>query len=272
MRSIRALDSDRLEERLHAPKAAAEIAELTEEFNRLLDRLEETVSTMLRFTADASHELRTPLSILRVGLEVGLRQERTAAEYREVLKENLNEIERIQRIVLGLLTLARSRTGRSEKPTARVDLSEVAAGAVRSAEPMAEDRSIVLDSALEPNLFVRGDADQLRLMILNLVENAVKFTSAGKTVHIALASLGDLALLSVRDEGPGIAPEDRPFIFDRFFRGQGRQELGAKAGGLGLSVVRWVAENHGGSVSAVARDSPGATFEVRLPRLTVDQL
>jgi two-component system OmpR family sensor kinase len=265
--SISALDSDRLEQRLAAPGAVAEIALLTDEFNRLLDRLEESIEAMRRFTADASHELRTPISILRTGLEVTLRKERTAAEYREVMRENLEEIERVQRIVEALLTLARSHRGDTREVRREpVDLSAVVDRAVASLRPLAEERSVALDAQTVPGLQVVGDPDQLRLLVVNLLDNAVKFTPPGRRIHLRLEGRPDRARLEVRDEGPGVAAEDRPFIFDRFYRAPTTRPTGSATGGLGLAVVRWVAERHGGEVRLLDTEGPGAIFEVLLPR------
>jgi len=264
--SIRQLHSERLEERLEAPGAVLEIAQLADEFNRLLDRLEESVAAMRRFTADASHELRTPISILRTGLEVALRKERSGEEYRELLRENLVEIQRIQRIVEALLTLARSPDGEALQATrGPVDLSSVVAGVVEAVRPLAEERRIALEAQLAPGTTVRGDADLLRLMTMNLLDNAIKFTPAGKRVRISVDPFEGGARLGVQDEGPGIAPQDQPHVFDRFFRGQGVRAAGSAAGGLGLSLVRWVAESHGGAVRLLDSGGPGATFEVVFP-------
>jgi len=266
--SIGALDSDRLDQRLAAPGAVTEVARLTDELNRLLARLEESDATMRRFTADASHELRTPISILRTGLEVTLRKDRTAAEYRDVMRENLEEIERIQRIVEALLTLARSQGGDTrEIRRETVDLSAVVTAALATIRPLARERGLTLEETTASGIHVLGDPDQLRLMVLNLLDNAVKFTSAGHTVHLLLEDRAGDARLEVRDEGLGVAEEDRPFIFDRFYRSRKTRATGSATGGLGLSMVRWVAERHGGEARLIETDGPGAMFAVVLPRL-----
>jgi heavy metal sensor kinase len=266
--SIRSLGSERLDQRLAAPGAVTEIAQLTDEFNRLLDRLEESVEVMRRFTADASHELRTPISILRTGLEVTLRKDRTAAEYREVMKENLDEIERVQRIVETLLTLARPQSGDSrELHRGGVDLTAVVERALATLRPLAEERGLLLESRATPGIQVLGDPDQLHLLVLNLLDNAVKLTPPGRRIRLRLEEQADHARLEVHDEGPGVAAEDRPFIFNRFYRSRTTRATGSSTGGLGLSMVRWVAERHGGEVRLLETEEPGATFEVLLPRL-----
>ncbi|HEY7214385.1 MAG TPA: ATP-binding protein [Thermoanaerobaculia bacterium] len=263
--SVRALDTSHLEERLAVP-SARELADLGREFNDLLSRLEESVNRMRRFTADASHELRTPVSILRTGLEVALRRERSVEEYRELLRENLLEIDRIQRIVEGLLTLAREEAqGGARAPALPVDLAGVVESAMQTVSPLATQNAVVLTSHIERPVQVLGDSDRLRLAVLNLLDNAVKYTPPGRSVEIALERRQEEARLVVADQGKGVPAGERPFIFDRFFRGQGAR--GASSGGLGLSVVRWVVESHGGRVQLLDAKGPGATFEVRLPLL-----
>ncbi len=264
--SVRALDTSHLEERLAVP-AARELADLSREFNDLLSRLEESVDRMRRFTADASHELRTPVSILRTGMEVALRRERGVEEYRELLRENLLEIDRIQRIVEGLLTLAREEAqGGPQVAALPVDLAGVVESAVQTVSPLATQNAVVLTSHIERPVQVLGDSDRLRLAVLNLLDNAVKYTPPGRSVEIALERREEEARLVVADQGRGVPAGERPFIFDRFFRGQGAR--GGSGGGLGLSVVRWVVESHGGRVQLLDAKGPGATFEVRLPLLT----
>ncbi len=264
--SIRELHTERLEERLEAPGAVLEIAQLADEFNRLLDRLEANVAAMRRFTADASHELRTPISILRTGLEVALRKERSGEEYRELLRDNLTEIQRIQRIVEALLTLARSPDGEAcHAARGPVDLSSVVSGAIETIRPLADEHRITVEAKLAGGATVQGDADLLRLMAMNLLDNALKFTPEGRRVRVAVERGGEGVRLEIQDEGPGVPPQDRPYVFDRFFRGQGVRNAGSAAGGLGLSLVRWVAESHGGAARLMENGGPGATFEVVLP-------
>jgi signal transduction histidine kinase len=124
---------------------------------------------------------------------------------------------------------------------------------------------VVIETKLAPGTTVRGDADLLRLMAMNLLDNALKFTPEGRRVSVTVESSGEGARLEVEDEGAGVPPQDRPYVFDRFFRGQGVRNAGSAAGGLGLSLVRWVAESHGGAVRLVETGGSGATFEVVLP-------
>jgi two-component system, OmpR family, sensor kinase len=265
--SIRELDTESLHERLAVPAAAPEIAALASEFNSLLDRLEASVVRMRRFTADASHELRTPLSIVRTSLEVALRRPRDTGEYQRLATDCLREIERVQRTVEGLLTLARDASEQARlAPVHPVDLSELAASAAASMRLLAVEREVEVEADISPGVWVRGESDRLRLAVVNLLDNAIRYSPRGGRVRLALTPAGGAARLTVADEGSGVAPQDRPFIFDRFYRGLGERPA-TGSGGLGLSVVRWVAENHRGRVRLLEQEGPGAVFEIELPLL-----
>ena len=261
---IRALDPERLDARLGAPGATVEEVDvLTAAFNDLLARLEAVLESMRRFTADASHEIRNPLSVLRSGLEVALRRDRDPEEYRRLLRENLQEIERLHAVVEGLLALARQVPGRpyaiSRQP---VDLSALAESTARGFETVAAERGVVLELDVEPEVRVRGDANLLRLVAFNLIDNALKHGPAGMPVSVRVTGDGERARLVVTDRGPGVPPEERERLFERFYRSP---EGGASGtGGLGLSVVRWVVELHGGTVRVVDGEG-GFAIEAALP-------
>ncbi len=266
--AIHRLDSERLGDRLVIDgPMVAEISVLTGAFNELLARLEASVETMRRFTADASHEIRNPLTILRTGFEVALRRPRTAEEYQSLLRKHLQEIDRLQRVVEGLLAFARQEPGR-ETTIARepLDFSRLVTESVASFAELAAERRVAFSCRIEPDIEVVGDAGLLRLIGFNLIDNALKHSPDGAEVEISVAPQGAAARLVVADRGRGVPEEDRSRIFDRFFRKE--QESGRDAvGGLGLSVVRWVAETHGGSVRLLDQ-GPGAAFEVLLPLAT----
>ncbi len=263
--AIRALDSDRLGDRLQLESAMVdEIAVLTGAFNDLLARLEASVETMRRFTADASHEIRNPLTILRTGFEVALRRPRSAEEYQSLLRRQLQEIDRLQRVVEGLLAFARQEPGRETKiARQRFDFSRLVQESVESFAESAAERHLRFACSIAPGLEVLGDEGLLRLIGFNLIDNALKHSPDGSAVEITVGREGDSVRLVVADRGRGVSIEDRPQIFNRFFRSD-RESGGGGIGGLGLSVVRWVSELHGGSVRLVG-ERPGATFEVLLP-------
>lgn len=263
--AIHRLDSERLADRLTVSgPMVSEIAVLTGAFNDLLARLEASVETMRRFTADASHEIRNPLTILRTGFEVALRRPRTVEEYQGLLRGHLQEIDRLQRVVEGLLAFAREEPG---KPTRIVreplDFSGLVAESAAAFACLAHERAVEVACDIAPNVFVLGDPGLLRLVGFNLIDNALKHSPHGAKIDVSVTEEGAEARLVVSDRGPGVPEKDRSRIFDRFFR----SESGASpqsVGGLGLSVVRWVAETHDGSVRLLDRQ-PGAAFEVRLP-------
>jgi len=241
-----------------------EVAVLSRAFNVLLGRLEESVDRMRRFTADASHEIRNPLTVLRTGLEVTLRRERTAREYQELLRENLQEIERLHAVVEGLLLLARDQPGNGFRiARAPVDLGELVRTTAASLEVFAAERGIRIDVQAAPGLEVTGDAALLRLAVFNLLDNALKHSPDGETVRIEAGPREEGAAIRVADRGPGVKPEDRDRVFERFFRGG--PASGSGVGGVGLSVVRWVAEAHGGTARLLPSEG-GAVFEVVVPR------
>lgn len=267
--AIRRLDSGRLGDRLAFEGTMVdEIAVLTGAFNDLLGRLETSVEAMRRFTADASHEIRNPLTILRTGFEVALRHPRTADEYQSLLRRHLQEIDRLQRVVEGLLALARQEPGRETAIVRqRLDFSALVAESAAAFAELAGERGVVLDCAIVPGLEVLGDPGLLRLVGFNLIDNALKHSPGGSAVTLSVAPQGTSVCLIVADLGRGVPVEDRPRIFDRFYR-SAKETRNNSVGGLGLSVVQWVVEIHGGGVRLLEQ-TPGAAFEVLLPAAPV---
>ena len=267
VRAIGELDPETLSRRLEPVAGVSEVHELTQAFNGLLGRLEKSLERMERFTADASHELRTPVTILKTGIEVALRRPRTEDEYREILTDSLTEIQRLQRIVDGLLALAGRGAPAGKIEMGPTPLTDVAHRALREISRLAAEKDLRIEEDVAPGCEIDGNADLLQLLFLNLLDNAVRHTPPGKGVRLALSpdASGKEVVLTVADQGPGVPEADRPFVFDRFFRGSKSLPNALPSGGLGLSVVRWVAETHKGTV--VLKDSSeGACFEVRLPR------
>lgn len=262
--AIQGLDPDRRQGRLQLPGGVVEeVAVLSRAFNVLLGQLEESVQRMRRFTADASHEIRNPLSVLRTGLEIALRRERSPAEYQELLRENLQEIDRLHSVVEGILLLARDvPSSELRLASAPVDLGDVVRATTAFFAGSAAESEIRIDAHLEPDLVISGDAGLLRLVVFNLLDNAVKHSPKGEVVRIEARREDGAAILRIADHGPGVRPEDRDKVFERFFRGG--PASGSGVGGIGLSVVRWVAEAHGGS-ARLLETKKGAAFEVRLP-------
>jgi signal transduction histidine kinase len=262
--AIRTVDPERMGQRLSVPPgSAAEVAALAGAFDDLLDRLQASIESTRRFTADASHELRNPLSVLRTGLEVALRRPRPAEEYRDLLRRSLEEIQRVQTVVEGLLALARDAPGQLEPLEPRpVDLSDLVAQTAASFAAVAGEARVTIEQSVPTGLTVPGDPALLRLLVFNLLDNAIRHSPEGGTVALRAEEREDGVRLLVEDGGPGVAAADRERLFGRFYRA-GRGPDGG-VGGLGLAVVRWVAERHGGLVRLLDRER-GAAFEVLLP-------
>ena len=250
------------------PPTDDEVAELARTFDEMLTALEasrgETEGALARqreFVADASHELRTPLTSILANLE--LLSDSLDGDRQEAASSALRSSQRMRRIVADMLLLARSD---DQQPVSRepLDLTTIAVEASAEASALTDDHHLVVDAAA-PTI-VSGNRDELHRLALNLSENAVRHTPAATTVKIAVEGDGNEALLIVSDDGPGIAPEQRARIFERFVRRSG--DRGGSTG-LGLAIVRTVAESHGGSVS-VEDAQPGARFIVRLPLTTAE--
>jgi len=255
-----AIGPTNLSSRLTVPPVGDEVARLTAEINSLLERLERASATERRFASDAAHELRTPLAVLRTGLEVALARERTAAENRAALGAAHREALSLCRIADELLMLSRLNGEvmvDRHKLNLRALLSEIAA----TVGPLAQAREIKLTVSAPEDVFVNGNEGHLRRLIVNLLDNALKFTPAGGSIDVGLKSDANRAILRVADTGEGIHPAELPHIFDRFFRGAGSPGEGS---GLGLSLCREIARAHGGEIAAANLPSGGCAFVVTI--------
>jgi two-component system OmpR family sensor kinase/two-component system sensor histidine kinase QseC len=240
---VKRRDADALDP---VPEAALprEIGPLVHAFNTLLERLRRASAAQRAFVADAAHELRSPLTALRLQLQL-LRRASDEEEKDTALAALGGGIERAQHLVEQLLTLARSEPGAKSTPFARVDLSETTRLAVADMVPLAETKSIELELEAEEGIRIDGDASALRILVRNLVDNAVRYTPVGGRVLVKLQRERDCLVLTVDDSGPGIAPEERARVFDRFYRAAGREEAGS---GLGLAIARGIGEQHGATI------------------------
>ncbi len=261
-------DGRSLHRRLPVPMVKDEFGRLAETLNQMLARLETSFAALRRFTADASHELKTPLTVLRAGVERAVTSPRTPAEMLPLVEETLQEINRMTELVDALLTLARADEGRAELHREAVDLRVIVDEAQETGELLAERSGVTIDVATpaEP-VVVDVDRSRMRQLIMNLVENAVKYTPRGGSVTVRLTAGDGRVALSVADTGIGIAPGDLPHIFDRFWRADAaRTRTGERAGtGLGLAICKWISEAHGGAIGVQSRPGRGTTFTVTLP-------
>jgi heavy metal sensor kinase len=266
-------DGRSLHRRLAELRTTDELGRLTATVNAMLARLERSFLSLRRFTADASHELKTPLTVLRSGIERALTHPKTSPDVMEVLEETLVEVNRMAELVDALLTLARADEGRAPLHLESVDLRDLMGELAETAGLLGEQASVnVSVAAPREALVVEVDRSRIRQLLMNLVTNAIKYTPAGGNVAIGCAVENGQVVLTVRDTGVGIAPGDLPHIFDRFWRADpARSRTGERPGaGLGLAISKWIAEAHGGSISAQSRPGRGTTFTVTIPRVPVE--
>jgi two-component system OmpR family sensor kinase len=249
-----------LSSRLTAPKVSDEVARLTAVINALLERLERASATERRFASDAAHELRTPLAVLRTGLEVALARDRSAEENRAALGAAHREALSLCRIADELLMLSRLN-GEVMVDRRRLNLRALLGEIAATVGPLAQAREIKLLVSAPEDVFVNGNEGHLRRLVVNLLDNALKFTPAGGTIEVGLKSDANRAIIRVADTGEGIHPAELPHIFDRFFRGAGSAGDGS---GLGLSLCREIARAHGGEIAAANLPTGGSAFVVTL--------
>ena len=257
-----------LHDRLKVQNPADELGHLAATFNRLLDRLDLAFERQRRFIADASHELRTPLAILQGESEVALSQpDRPPADYRESLSVLQHEAKRLGRIVEDMFTLSRADAGQLPITLSEIYLDELAAECLHSVRTLAAAKSISLNLESDGELPVLADESLLTRMLLNLLDNAIKYTPPVGTVTITTSHTAAGPRLSVADNGPGIPAEFQSRIFERFFRADQARSRGNSGGGagLGLAIAQWIAEAHHGKLELTRSDSSGTIFTVHLP-------
>lgn len=267
------LQPSRLDERLPLRGSGDELDRLCTTINGFLDRIAAYIAQNREFTANAAHELRSPLAAIQSSLEVALNIDRSREEYKEILGVVLEECANLATLINQLLLLAESDAGRLPWDLVPVHLDQVVGKAVEMFVGVAEASGIeLLSPRLQPAL-VQGNGNRLRQVINNLIDNAIKFTAAGGKVTVDLTQADDgEVVLSVRDSGPGIAPEDLPHIFERFNRGDKSRQRGklTRGSGLGLAICRSIVLNHAGKITVESKPGVGTTFFVRLPGVPRD--
>ena len=262
--TARELSAGDLSRRLALRGPNDEIKRLADTFDAMLARLEAAFRSQQSFVADASHELRTPLTILQSHADLALSDpEADPRECRRALEIVSAEVRRLSRVVTGLLTLARADAGRLAVSLGPVDLAELCEETLCRLRPLAGARTLAYEGT--PELVGVGDPDWLRQLLLNLVENAIHHTAPDGTIRIVTGSASDEIRLEVRDNGCGIAPEHLPHLFDRFYRVDKARSRARGGAGLGLSIVRWIVERHGGTIELVSQTGVGTTVVVMLP-------
>ena len=259
------ITSRNLNERLPASRTGDEIERLTAALNRMMSRLEESFHHVHRFSADVSHEIRTPLAILRAELEDLLRTPNLTTDSRNSAQSALEEAERLSRIAEQLLEMTRLEAGEMLSESTHFDLAEMTRTAVDQMRLLADDKKIGLHfKGVEP-VYVMGDPIRFRQVVVNLVDNAIKYTPSEGFITVASSQLNGKAVLEVVDTGVGIPAEAIPHLFERFYRVDGARSRQLGGTGLGLAIVKSICAAFGGVVTVSSISGSGTTFRVELP-------
>jgi len=255
--------------RLQPPAANDELQRLVLTLNEMLERIDSAVKRMVQFTADASHELRAPLALIHTAAEFSLRRERTREDLLDAMHKILRESGRTSQMVDDLLLLARADSGGGASSLAPLDLCHSARNAVEQAVILAEPKGIRVEAAIPAGpVVVEGNEPALSRLWLILLDNAIKYTNAGGRVRFDLEACNGYAQATVTDTGVGIALEELPHVFDRFWRADKVRSRSVGGAGLGLSIAQWIVKHHRGAITVRSEPGKGSQFAARLPLAT----
>ena len=265
-RTAEQITSERLHERLPVNPDDGELADLARVFNTVLSRVEESFDRLQRFTSDASHELRTPLAIMRSVGEVSLQRNGTSGTYRDAIGSMLEETNKLTRLVDTLLTFARSDASKLHMNYSTFAVADVASECAAVFQVLIEDGSLRLELTAVGDTVVRADRMLIRQAVANILHNAIKYTPPRGSVVIRTVGALDTVEINVDDGGPGIPEDHLEKVFERFYRVEEHRSRNSGGVGLGLSIARWVAQAHSGSIGAENLRHGGCRFTIRLPR------
>ena len=265
--AARDIDIATLGRRLPTRGVKDELEDMTLAFNETLGRLERSIGEMRQFSTALAHELRTPLAALRGEIELALRATRDV-DLQQSLASQIEDIDRLTRLIEHVLTLARAESGQIPLSFGAVDLGELASSLVETLEPVANARTIALRCEPASAVVAFGDAGWLERLVLNLIDNAMKFTREGGCVIVRVSRHGERACLEVADTGIGMTPDVVAHVFERFYQADPSRSSPSGGAGLGLSLVKWIVDRHHGTVSVESTPEKGSTFRVALPAFT----
>ncbi len=263
--SAERISSRNLSERLPVAHTGDELERLSVALNHMIERLDDAFQYSRRFVADASHELRTPLTVLRGEIESFVRERTLTDEWRERLGSALEEVERLANIVEGLFAISRLDAGEAQAEWIRFDLAQLTSSTAGQMGLLAEDKNIKVTCVTPGEVWVEGDRARLKQVVVNLFDNAVKYTPSGGAIKLAVSANTGHAVLEVTDNGAGIPAEAIPRIFERFFRVDKARSRERGGAGLGLSIVKSICTAHHGVVRASSVPGQGSCFRVELP-------
>ena len=265
-RTAETITSRNFGERLPLLRTGDEIERLTTSLNRMMSRLEDSFQHISRFSADVSHELRTPLTILRGELESLTQYEQLSPATLEVVGSALEEIGRLTQIVNQLLEISRLEAGQATKEVAVVSLGELAISTAEQMRLLADEKSIHLEYLVSSQVAVEGNASLLKEVVVNLLDNAIKYTPDGGSVELLVESKGSKAVLEVRDTGIGIPADALPHLCERFYRADKARSRHSGGAGLGLSIVKSICTAQGGELSIFSSEGEGTRVRIEMPR------
>jgi heavy metal sensor kinase len=265
-----AITQHNLSERLPVVRSGDELERLSVSLNLMISRLEDAINSSKQFVADASHELRTPLAVLRGELENLAQDVELKPQTRETLGSSLEEVDRLTEIVEGLLALSRLDTGEAQTQRERFDLAALVATTADQMSLLAEDKHIKVVCASSEHVMIEGDQAKLKQVVVNLLDNAIKYTPNGGRIDLTIAQEAGEAVLDVADDGIGIPPEALPHVFKRFFRVDGSRSRDQGGAGLGLSIVKSICDAHGARVEVRSTPGRGSCFRLRVPEFPRD--
>ncbi|MBP1747793.1 MAG: histidine kinase [Deltaproteobacteria bacterium] len=258
------ISSRNLDERIELKGRKDELGRLAETFNAMIARLKDSFQRINQFSIDVSHELKTPLTILKGETELALRKDRTNEEYKKSLESNLEEIDRMSHIIDDLLLLSKAETKDIRLNLDKVDLRDLLADVCLNMKVFGENNGVEIIAKELEDIRIIGDELKLRRMITNIVENGIKYGHSGGHVAVSSYKQNGFACINVKDDGPGISSGDIKYIFDRFYRAD-RSRKRASGSGLGLSISKWIAEAHHGTIEVESTPAAGSLFIIKLP-------
>lgn len=259
------ITSGNLSERLPVTRTGDELERLSIALNNMIDGLEKAFHHISQFTADASHELRTPLTVLHCELEAIIQKTHIDTDIQEKIGSALGETERLAKIVDGLLTISRLDAGEARVEKTLLDVAQLTMATVEQMRLLAEDKNISLYCYALSNIFIYGDTTRLKQVVVNLLDNAVKYTPVNGTIKVSVSTQENFAVIEVLDTGIGISPLALPQIFERFYRADKARSREQGGSGLGLSIVKSICLAHGGDIKVQSKENQGSCFRIILP-------
>ncbi len=264
VQQAQAITAEQLGERLQVDNPDDELGKLASAFNETFARLGHSFEQARRFSADASHELRTPLTVIRTLGEIALRDVQVGASHAEVISSILEEADRLRHLIESLLTLSRADAGHLKLDRKNEKLSDLVEEVVDHLSVLAEEKSQKILLEIDPDVIARCDRNVLRQAIINLVDNAIKYSPCLSEIRIVLGRRDHSSIIEVKDQGPGIAEDQKEKIFDRFYRIDPARSRERGGTGLGLSIAKWAAEVNGGRIELESEPTKGSTFRIVL--------